>query len=697
MVMEKSIGVDGQIRSLLHPPTGCASTSKPSLHSSLAPIDSSLHYAMAGQYLGHSHHDLDFGAVVWHVSSDTTQPITENPAHQIEMAGCLHGVGHLFIGQPVGDAAYASLDAFPTAVSQAQDAPSYVLTNTPATAGEQPSNQRRPRTRPSDPQVWEHHKTTIYALYIEKNLTLAATMRIMKERYQFNASNKMYKDKFKQWKWSKNLPKAIALHMLKMANQRRPKRTFFRWKNRVWFTKRIQKLLSKHYAEEASSLQEGKWAVPYPRLKYSQALRNLTLSKESSIPIRDDISCWTLPSSGITDNRGILENSHGTHGDLEMADAPTANTAEDLRKFLDEGLCRINSAPEAHSRVQEALKAREENKDEEVESALRDVFSYYSRHFSPFHRKTLDTGYLLASFYVKKRRVNNAHCILDWMTKAHCVDTRSCSAWTVTHVLRTIAILRQAQRDKEADSLTYRLLKHHQSPKADHFLLRNFSTPCVGSNEMIEHLLASSKPEELATMSDILERLSTDANNHKLLQDLLPPYIQKCDYLQNCDQPTFKNHAMHSRCIFAAILTRNAQFEEAINILKEAEWLLFNNSQCPLERSTLELAQCLAFTFGDANDPDACLRVLSTALERMHVDEVNDIGVGHGMLVCDFLRSTTSEVNEKGFYEQSRAWMSQALFKSRDMFGDDHECTKHIKRLMDNYANGNETQDNMVN
>ncbi|KAL7911687.1 hypothetical protein GGI35DRAFT_468171 [Trichoderma velutinum] len=571
------------------------------------------------------------------------------------MAGSLNGVGGLFDNQPIGDTAYASPDALSTAVDRAQDTPSHVAANTPATADGQPPNQRRPRARPPDPEVWEHHKTAIHSLYMEQNFTLAATMQLMIRHHQFHATEKMYKDKFKQWKWSKNLPKAIAARMLNIANQRRPKRTFFRWNNRIWPIERIKKLLSRHSAEEDSSIQE-----------------------DSSIP--DDFSYGTPPSSGITDNESILENSHGNDGDIEMADAATADTTEDLRKFLDEGFCRINSSPEAlHSRVQEAAKAAEEDtcNYEEVESAFRDAFSYYRHNYSPTHNKTLEVGYLLATFYAKRRRVNGAHYMLDWMTKEHCGDTKSCNARTVTHVLSTIAILRQTKRDEEANALTIRLLKHHQSPKAEHLLLQSFSNPCVWSNEMIEDLLASSE-SELATMSNILERLSTDSSNHRLLQDLLPRYIQKCD------QPTLEKQAIHSRCIFAATLAKKSQFRTAINILEEGERLLNPfltgniDSQCPLEISTLTLARRLAFTFGDANDPDACLRVLSMALEHMDCDEVDD----HSYSVCDFLMSTASGLHSKGSCERSRAWMNKALSTSRTLFGDTHQCTKQIQEAM---------------
>lgn len=493
----------------------------------------------------------------------------------------------------------------------------------------------------------------------------------------------MYKDKFKQWNWSKNLPRAMAGRMLDVGNQRWPKRTYFLRNDRKWTMEEIQKRHSRRSAQGDSSLQEGKSADPYPRPKYSKALRNLTLYKDSSIP--DDFTYGTPPSSGITDTESVLENSRGTDGDLEMADAATADTTKDLRKFLAEGRCRTNSTPEElYSRARDAVKAAEAGicNHEEAESPLRDAFSYFRHHFSPTHSKTVEIGYFLVSFYVKIERVNDAHCILDWMTKEHCGDAKSYNDGTVTYVLSTIAILRRTGRDKEANLLTIRLLEYRQTSKADHFLLRNCSSPSVGSNEMIENLLTSSEHEKLEAMPKILERLSTDSNNHMFLQDLLPRYIQKCDQL------TLEKQAIHSRCIFAAVLAKNASFGKAIDTLKEAERLLDMflkksiGSQRPLELSTLKLARRLAFTFGDSNDPDACVRVLNTLLKHMHLDKDNDVHNGYGPLVCNFLKSTASQLHKKGFCEQSRAWINQAFITSQDLFGDNHECTKRIHEVM---------------
>lgn len=396
---------------------------------------------------------------------------------------------------------------------------------------------------------------------------------------------------------------------------------------------------------------------------------------------KDSLTAETPSFSVITDNESTLENSHGIDG-------ACLNTGEDLCKILDIGTCRVYFDPDVlYSRVRKAVKAFEEDigtcNHEEVESAFIDALSCYNHHFSPTHSKTLEIGYQLASFYVKMRRINDAHCILDWITKKHCGDTKSCNAKIVTHVLSTITILRKTSRDEEADSLTYRLLKHHQASNEHHFLLKNSSRSCAESNQTAERLLSSSKPEELATMSDILDHLSTDSNNHKLLQDLLPLYIQKCD------QPTLEKQAIHSMCIFAAILAKNAQFEKAIYILREGKrrlpLLLMGNTdaQCPSELSTLKLAQRLAFTFVDANDLDACSKVLSIVLEHTDHNKFNDLRTGYSFSVYEFLTSTASGLHKKDICEKNRAWMNQALLKSQALFGDYHDCTKRIREMID--------------
>ena len=58
--------------------------------------------------------------------------------------------------------------------------------------------------------------------------------------YLFN-SERMYKDRFKLWRWSKNLPRDKAWWMVNRASERKPKETEFKWGNQVWTVERVLK------------------------------------------------------------------------------------------------------------------------------------------------------------------------------------------------------------------------------------------------------------------------------------------------------------------------------------------------------------------------------------------------------------------------------------------------------------------------
>ncbi|KAL6811630.1 hypothetical protein J3E69DRAFT_350045 [Trichoderma sp. SZMC 28015] len=73
--------------------------------------------------------------------------------------------------------------------------------------GELQPRQRRPRPRGPDPTAWEDHKAIMDDLYIEKRYALSKTKETMQATYQFQATDKMYKEKFRQWGWFKHLPK----------------------------------------------------------------------------------------------------------------------------------------------------------------------------------------------------------------------------------------------------------------------------------------------------------------------------------------------------------------------------------------------------------------------------------------------------------------------------------------------------------
>ncbi|CAH0024985.1 unnamed protein product [Clonostachys rhizophaga] len=64
---------------------------------------------------------------------------------------------------------------------------------------------------------WMAQKERIYDLFIRKNLTLDETMSIMKEKWGFNASPKLFKDKLKVWGYAKYRKKNIIQKNLREA------------------------------------------------------------------------------------------------------------------------------------------------------------------------------------------------------------------------------------------------------------------------------------------------------------------------------------------------------------------------------------------------------------------------------------------------------------------------------------------------
>ncbi|OAA55455.1 hypothetical protein ISF_07966 [Cordyceps fumosorosea ARSEF 2679] len=69
-------------------------------------------------------------------------------------------------------------------------------------------------------EVWEHHKPTIRSLYLDDRKPLKEVMGIMAEKYNFQATPKMYKTRFSQWGFAKNNTEDEVKRLLGMKFQR---------------------------------------------------------------------------------------------------------------------------------------------------------------------------------------------------------------------------------------------------------------------------------------------------------------------------------------------------------------------------------------------------------------------------------------------------------------------------------------------
>ncbi|OAA77267.1 hypothetical protein LEL_04090 [Akanthomyces lecanii RCEF 1005] len=69
-------------------------------------------------------------------------------------------------------------------------------------------------------ETWEHHKPTIRSLYLDDRKPLKEVMSIMADKYNFQATPKMYKTRFSQWGFAKNNTEDEVKRLLSMKFQR---------------------------------------------------------------------------------------------------------------------------------------------------------------------------------------------------------------------------------------------------------------------------------------------------------------------------------------------------------------------------------------------------------------------------------------------------------------------------------------------
>ncbi|PHH74051.1 hypothetical protein CDD82_5127 [Ophiocordyceps australis] len=82
------------------------------------------------------------------------------------------------------------------------------------------ANVARPSREQVPAEAWEQYKSTIRALYLDERRPLKEVMAIMAEKYNFQATPKMYKTRFSQWGFVKNNTEEEVKRLLSMKFQR---------------------------------------------------------------------------------------------------------------------------------------------------------------------------------------------------------------------------------------------------------------------------------------------------------------------------------------------------------------------------------------------------------------------------------------------------------------------------------------------
>lgn len=267
------------------------------------------------------------------------------------------------------------------------------------------------RWQPPDAE-WNRHKDTIYDLYINKNFTLPKTVDVMREKYGFSASARMYKTRLKEWKITKNLKSEDALLL-------------------------SEKLAMKD-GQEAEAILSGHSTIPAHKLKKSIA-RHLTKrqtrgkseqcetassARKVAIPLRGPVM---VPSPTLTARGSSFAN---TFNNMNPWETEVAH-ANWLLMPLDE----------IRQLKVEAVRCDQRGNAYEAEAKLREALHRFQHHSGPTHSNTVKTVYQLASFYSTKSRSDEAQRILEWALDCHISRWTLNHPRTITHLLHVVELL----------------------------------------------------------------------------------------------------------------------------------------------------------------------------------------------------------------------------------------------------------------
>ncbi|KAL1604846.1 hypothetical protein SLS60_004386 [Paraconiothyrium brasiliense] len=244
-------------------------------------------------------------------------------------------------------------------------------------------------------------------------------MEIMKQQYGFVAPAKAFKDKFRYWRFRRNLPGEVAQWMVQRASLREEigKETQFEFGGQKWTLEQAYNgaKRTKKASEHLVNTPEG-MKVSTPEDGHIGDSVDAHRDTDELLGSPDvAVGLETLPST-----RGLPLSYNGkTRQDL----AETLNVA---RNFAQQG------------------------EETRAEYAYLDVFHGLEHLLSPTAADTVRIGYEIASFYWERGRKVDADAILEAMSATHINQLGMEDRSTQQHILHVVELLNCWKRGEDA-------------------------------------------------------------------------------------------------------------------------------------------------------------------------------------------------------------------------------------------------------
>ncbi|KAH7169989.1 hypothetical protein EDB81DRAFT_150522 [Dactylonectria macrodidyma] len=279
---------------------------------------------------------------------------------------------------------------------------------------------------------WERHKPQLQQIYLKDNNSLAETMKIMRTQHSFEASQKLYKSKFKDWGWNKNLPGHIAEFMVETAKKRKRDRgsdTVFSYGGRNYDESRAMNTLSrtKQRAENEAEVAATPAGVSYKTPKAFISSPDNGESTDSS-ETEEQVTSGKMRGT-------VVSPSHEVDLPLQwngLTRAHLISTWTEGRTHLQQG--RLHSAKELLEQAWEGLAYLNGATNEDVKKV----------------------AYELVDLHTQQGSTEAVNKILEQMMQAH-IDTWGIEdKRTRQHVIHVVEILNSCNRQEDALGLLSR-------------------------------------------------------------------------------------------------------------------------------------------------------------------------------------------------------------------------------------------------
>ncbi|KAK4199252.1 hypothetical protein QBC40DRAFT_176696 [Triangularia verruculosa] len=483
----------------------------------------------------------------------------------------------------------------------------HVPLNPPAastTAASRPKPRKPRMVAPLDPE-WEQNKPLIQELYMVQKMPLPLTIQTMRERHQFSATDKMYKERFKIWKWSKYLTKGRATWMMNKANERHPRGTQFQYGGQTWTEGRVRKTydrfqgVSRIYElppgdEDLPDAMDGPTPASITYETPAQLPETPTRLPEPPSPASGDLTGELSSMARVTSEENAAKSNFA------------AKLVSDIRTSLDE-------------LVATALRADVEGETNAAESKLLNAITIFKNSLSSTHPRTIKAVYMLAVMYAKRQKMDQADEALNWLTAEMLCRWGPRHRNTLVHFLRLVDLHQSWGRYEHAKTFTFKLLDSWDEIKDG----RPLEIPSTADTAIVPESLDAhtgsqtqilEESSDVATVSEQLRLAGLwSSSNMTGVDRVLSRLIILCERYPE----KLETQAIQARCSLASWYISREDKAAARQELKQA-WRSLKARLRNAERVSnpdLRICRRLAFLYRDAHRQASCDEILEYAAD----------------------------------------------------------------------------------